>query len=56
MLKLHDLGSDRMPAMLFVISEGCLKAITIVMYSGNATVIRPINRRPIPIRISAQRA
>ena len=45
LLRLQDAGSDRMPEMLLVISEGCLNAITIVMYSGNATVSSPINRR-----------
>ncbi len=36
--RLQVLGRDRMPLMLLVISEGCLKAITMVMYSGNTMV------------------
>ena len=39
--RLQVLGRDRIPLMLLVISEGCLKAITMVKYSGNAMVERP---------------
>ena len=45
LLRDHCSGRERIPEMLFVISVGCLKAITIVIYSGNATVIRPMHRR-----------
>src|SRR5699024_8236927 len=41
LLKLQLDGSDRIPEMLLVISEGCLKAITIAMYNGNMIVLRP---------------
>ena len=34
LFRLHALGSDRMPLILLVISEGCLNAITIVRYNG----------------------
>ncbi len=39
--RLHVLGRDKIPLTLFVISAGCLNAIIIVMYSGNAIAERP---------------
>ena len=41
LFRLHDCGKDKMPLMLFVISEGCLNAITIVKYSGKIIVESP---------------
>ena len=41
LLRLQDLGRDKIPLMLFVISEGCLNAITIVKYSGKIIVESP---------------
>ena len=39
--KLHAFGSDKIPLILFVISEGCLNAIVIVIYNGNAIADNP---------------
>ncbi len=39
--RLHTLGSDRIPLMLLVISEGCLNAITTVIYRGKIIVESP---------------
>ena len=39
--RLQCAGRERMPWMELVISLGCLKAMTMVMYSGNRTVTRP---------------
>ena len=41
LLRLHELGKDKIPLMLFVISEGCLNAITIVRYNGKMIVESP---------------
>jgi hypothetical protein len=39
--RLHVFGSDKIPLILLVISEGCLNAMTIVIYSGKIMVERP---------------
>ena len=39
--RLQVLGRDKIPLMLFVISEGCLKAMITVIYSGKIIVERP---------------
>ncbi len=36
-----------MPEILLVISDGCLKAITTAIYSGNTIVLSPRIRRTI---------
>ena len=41
LLKLKLAGSERIPEMLFVISDGCLNAITTAMYNGKTTVLYP---------------
>ena len=41
LLRLQVLGRDKRPLMLFVISEGCLNAMIIVIYSGKIIVERP---------------
>ena len=40
--KLQDAGSPRAPAMSLVISEGCLNAMMIVIYSGKKIVRQPM--------------
>ncbi len=49
LLRLHALGNDKMPLMLFVISEGCLNAMTIVIYSGKMIVERPSIKSTIAV-------
>src|SRR5699024_2564029 len=48
LLKLQDFGSASAPIISLVISDGCLKAITTVIYSGKNTVRQPrINKMVI---------
>ena len=49
LFRLHALGSDRMPLILLVISEGCLNAITIVRYNGRMIVESPRIRTIIAV-------
>ena len=39
--RLQVFGSDRIPLTLFVISDGCLNAMTSVMYSGKTIAESP---------------
>ena len=43
--RLQELGSDKIPEILLVISDGCLNAMTTVRYNGNAMVISPNTKK-----------
>ena len=45
LLRLKCFGSDNIPAISFVISEGFFSAMTTVIYNGNMTVITPAIKR-----------